>query len=142
MVINTLLQGFSSIGLQCGLTSETVARDNVQGFFQAELQALAEDALEISTMLKEQIASARYDVLCLSMGERYDRDMADDIAAEGGDDQANDEQQTVFRTVELGLSCWERQEPSSTPEQRLVLKPKVLLYETVQSWLGSLELTR
>lgn len=111
------------------LSGTPIPRENLRNRFESQLRRVAQSALRIAAVTKEQVLSANFEVISVEAGRDFLRkhmvNLFDEYYA-GGAKDGNGER--VLCTTEVGLRCLS----SDGVGERTLIPPTIILESVVQ----------
>ena len=111
------------------LSGTPIPKDNLRNRFESQLRRIAQSALRIAAVTKEQVLSTNFEVISVEVGRDFERkhmvNLFDEYYA-GGAKDGNGER--VLCTTEVGLRCYS----GDGADERTLVQPTVILESVVQ----------
>lgn len=111
------------------LSGTPVPKDNLRNLFEPRLQRIAEVAIGIAAVTKEQVLSTNFEVIGIEVGRVFEskhmRNAFEDYYP-GGTKEGTGER--VLCTTEVGLKCFS----GNGMDERTLVQPAVILESAVQ----------
>lgn len=111
------------------LSGTPIPKENLRNRFESQLRRVAQSALRIAVVTKEQVLSTNFEVIGVEVGRAFERkymvNLFDEYYA-GGAKDGNGER--VLCTTEVGLKCFS----GGGGDERTLVQPTVILESVVQ----------
>jgi len=111
------------------LSGTPIPKDNLRNRFESQLRRVAQSALRIAAVTKEQVLSTNFEVISVEVGRDFERKRMVNLFDEyytGGAKDNNGER--VLCTTEVGLRCFF----AGGADERTLVQPTVILESVVQ----------
>lgn len=111
------------------LSGTPIPKDNLRNRFEPQLTRVAQSALRIAAVIKEQVLSTTFEVISAGVGRDFQRkhmlNLFDEYYTGGAKDGAGER---VLCTTEVGLRCFS----ADGVDERTLVQPTVILESVVQ----------
>ena len=111
------------------LSGTPIPKDNLRNRFESQLRRVAQSALRIAAVTKEQVLSTNFEVINVEVGRDFERKLMVNLFDEyyaGGAKDGNGER--VLCATEVGLRCFS----GAGVDERTLIQPIVILESVVQ----------
>jgi len=111
------------------LSGTPIPKDNLRNRFESQLRRVAQSALRIAAVTKEQVLSTNFEVISVEVGREFERKLMVNLFDEyypGGAKDSNGER--VLCATEVGLRCFS----GAGVGERTLIQPIVILESVVR----------